>query len=128
MLNVIILGSRENQYAVQVDKNKMVQRVTGYFIDEGLKNCWGICKAKRHHLILEVAKGGVKGRPFIILPNADKMIRVAKITFCEDPSMTKWLETQINQRKGVLIFHRYVIEALVINARAKGPMILAHEK
>lgn len=72
---MIVLGSGETHYAVQVDKNKMVQHVTVYFTDEGLKNCWGICKAKRHHLILKVA-----------------------------------------------------IEALVNNAGAKGPILLAHEK
>lgn len=67
----------------------MVQRVTGYFIDEGLKKCLGICKAKRHHLILEVAKGGVKGYLLIVLPNVDKKWKEKKrnLLFCEDPIM-----------------------------------------
>lgn len=38
LLDAFIMGSGEDQYIVKADKNKMVQHVTEYVINKGLKN------------------------------------------------------------------------------------------
>lgn len=55
---------------IQIHKNKFVQHVKEYIINESLKNTW--C-----HLVFEMSKGSVKGRfPFISLPDANEMVGV----------------------------------------------------
>lgn len=75
MLDMRLLVRREDQYIIQVDKNKVMQKVPKDVIYQCLENSWSVSQAKRHHQIRIMTAGGVKSSlPLIPLHDSDQMM------------------------------------------------------
>ncbi len=70
LLDMIALVLEEDQDIIEINKNKPVDHVSEYVIDECLEDRRGVRKPKRHDQILKVPRRYVKGGlPFVPLPN-----------------------------------------------------------
>lgn len=52
---------REDQNVAHVEEDEFVQHVSEYITDEALEHSRGVGKAKRHHKVLIMTRGGIEG-------------------------------------------------------------------
>lgn len=95
---VFLQCSRENQDIAQVDTYEMVKLASENVTDESSENGWGVRETERHHLVLEVSKGGVERcLPLIPLLNVDQVVSVSKVQFIKNPGVTQRLKGWVSQ-------------------------------
>ena len=84
---------------------------------EGSQN---IRKAKKYDLVFEMAVLSLEsGFSFIILTNLYPIIGIGKVQLDESPCPTKPIQQLANQKKWILVFDDYIVEILIIFAKAK---------
>ena len=80
MMDMLMLGFREDQNVIEVDEDKLVEHVSEHIVNQGLENSRGIGEAEGHYQVLMMPRRSVKGRfPLISLSDLDQMVGIAKV-------------------------------------------------
>ena len=126
---VLVRVVREDEDVVEVDDQKVVEQVAEDIVHERLEGCRGVGKAEGHDECLEVTVTCAEGRlPFVALFDADKVVSAPKVELGEDFGAAKSIERFADERQSRAVLDRDLVEAAVVDTKAKGAVLLFDEQ
>ncbi len=74
------LGLGVDEDVIEIHHHKNVELLYQHLVDVALEDGWCIGQSKRHHLVLEMAIAGFKGRfPFVSFSNPHLIVGISQI-------------------------------------------------